>query len=419
MDIVSPRIQDETGSLSQSFQQASPFRHVVIDNFFNPDFCQQLLQDFPGFDVRYALNEMGQVGGKAVRMDVRDISDTYRTLDAYIQTPEFLKQIEDITGIPGLLYDTEYVGGGTHENCHGQGLDSHVDFNYHPTTGWHRRLNLIVYLNHEWEDDWGGTIEFLSDPWNPEHCESKRVLPLFNRMVIFETNEISWHGFDAIRLPDDKKNLSRRSFAIYLYTKERPSEERAASHATIYVPAGLPKDLKAGERLSETRIEDLRLRYHRMLSQLKFLYQRELDFSAQIASVERALAESRHIQNVGLQGYVIQNDVAGIWPDGWVSRHFSLAFSPTRKASGLVLNLWVPDALQQEQVFQCSLGDEIKDIRVKPGKKQTVTFTAPLRVGTQQLLVIRADTDWQPASTSDSEDARPLAWKLLDIALSE
>lgn len=419
MDILSPRVKDETGSLSQSFQQASPFRHVVIDNFFKQDFCQQVLQDFPGFDARYALNEMGQVGGKAVRMDVRDISDAYRALDAYIQTPEFLQQIESITGIPGLLYDTEYIGGGTHENRDGQALDSHVDFNYHPTTGWHRRLNLIVYLNHEWEDDWGGTIEFQSDPWNPESCESKRVLPLFNRMVIFETNEISWHGFDTIRLPADKKDLSRRSFAIYLYTKERPSEERAASHATIYVPAGLPKDLQAGEVLSEERVHDLRLRYHRMLSQLKFLYQRELDFSAQIASVERALSESRSIQNVGLQGYAIQNEVRGIWPDGWVARDFQVAFCPTRKASGLVLNLWVPNALKSDQAFTISLGNETKEFRVKPGGKEKVTFKLPLSAGNQQTLAIQTSLDWTPSTTSESEDSRPLAWKLLDLELVE
>ena len=156
-----------------------------------------------------------------------------------------------------------------------------------------------------------------------------------------------------------------------------------------------------------------------MLSQLKFLYQRELDFSAQIASVERALKESRSIQNVGLQGYAIQNEVSGIWPDGWVARDFRLAFCPTRKASGLTLNLWVPNALENKQIFKVSLGDETKDIQVKPGDKQTITFKSSLSAGKQQVLAIQAASDWQPSSTSDSEDARPLAWKLLNLELVE
>src|SRR5690606_24870626 len=139
--------------------------------------------------------------------------------------------------------------------------------------------------------------------------EVKRVLPLFNRAVIFETNEYSWHGFEAVTLPGDKKNLARRSFAIYLYTRERPSDERAASHATIYVPAGLPRDLQTGEVLSDTRLADLRVRYQRMLSQLKFLYERELDFSQQIASLERALREASQAQSIGLQGYALQEQV--------------------------------------------------------------------------------------------------------------
>lgn len=213
-------------SLAQSFHEAQPFRHVMIENFLDAALCERMFGDFPRFEERYALNEVGEVGGKAVRMNVDEIADSYREFDRYLQTSEFLDFVSTVTGIPDLLYDPDYIGGGTHENRGGQGLDQHVDFNFHPGTRWHRRLNLIVYPNPEWDDAWGGNLQLQADPWNGD-TNGPCIAPLFNRAVIFETTERSWHGFSTIRLPQDKQSLSRKSFAIYLYTKERPPEETA------------------------------------------------------------------------------------------------------------------------------------------------------------------------------------------------
>src|SRR5262249_14612242 len=151
------------------------------------------------------------------------------------------------------------------------------DFNFHPGTRWHRRLNLIVYLNPEWEDSWGGNLQLQADPWNGD-TRGPTIAPLFNRAVVFETTERSWHGFSPIHLPPEKKTLSRKSFAIYLYTKERPAAETAVSHATVYVPDGMPSNIRAGVTLEEGHVTDLRQRFERMLGQLKFLYDREKNF---------------------------------------------------------------------------------------------------------------------------------------------
>ncbi len=132
----------------------------MIENFLDTALCHAILDDFPCFENRYALNEMGEVGGKAVRMDVRDVSNAYRELDRYLQTREFLDFVSTVTGIPDLLYDPDYIGGGAHENRDGQGLDQHVDFNFHPGMRWHRRLNLIVYLNPEWGESWAATCNY-------------------------------------------------------------------------------------------------------------------------------------------------------------------------------------------------------------------------------------------------------------------
>ena len=92
----------------------------------------------------------------------------------------------------------------------------------------HRRINLLIYLNREWEASWGGAIELQSDPHNPAVDSVQGFLPLFNRAVIFETSAFSWHGFPRIVLPPDKRHLSRKSFSIYLDTKERAAEEIVA-----------------------------------------------------------------------------------------------------------------------------------------------------------------------------------------------
>ncbi|MBS0589837.1 MAG: 2OG-Fe(II) oxygenase, partial [Proteobacteria bacterium] len=147
-------------------------------------------------------------------------------------------------------------GGGTHENRQGQDLDAHVDFNRHPANRWHRRLNLIVYLNREWHDAWGGSLQLHSDPRSADN-RTITITPLFNRAVIFETTEASWHGFARIALPQEKIALTRKSIALYFYTKARPPEETAATHSTIYVDAPLPARFLAGHTLDQTDVDEL------------------------------------------------------------------------------------------------------------------------------------------------------------------
>ena len=238
---IQPEIRKQAAEMREQFQKARPFPHLVVDDFLQPDFCEQLLKEFPGFDEKLALNEFGEIGRKAVQTQLPLIGPVYRRLDGVLRSPEFLALLSDITGIPELLYDPAYVGGGTHENLEGQDLDVHVDFNMHPKTHLHRRLNMILFLNPEWREEWGGCLQLHRDPWGPpEEDQIVTIEPLLNRMAIFETSEVSWHGFRRIQLPPEKKALSRRSIAVYFYTRERPVEQVAPSHATIYAPRPLP-----------------------------------------------------------------------------------------------------------------------------------------------------------------------------------
>jgi len=405
-------------AFAQAFSSAQPFRHVVIPGFLDRPLCERLLADFPGFEARHALNEMGEVGGKAVRMDVRDISAAYGELDRCLQTPEFLGFVSRVTGIPGLLYDPDYIGGGTHENREGQGLDAHVDFNYHPRTKWHRRLNLIVYLNHEWEAAWGGQLELHSDPWNVAADHVEGIPPLFNRCVIFETTESSWHGFSQIRLPADAASLSRKSFAIYLYTRERPAAETAPPHATIYVPESMPAGIAAGQVLDDGSVRDLSRRFGRLRTQLRYLYDREKQFGARIAALEHALAEARGAQRLELQGYATQPRGAhGIWSDGWAAAEVAASFVPKKVASGLELELWSPPQLGTEQQLRIELAGRGFTQSLRPGALTRVSLPLRAREGEEVALTLHAGCTWTPAADGGSGDERALAYRIVGATL--
>jgi Rps23 Pro-64 3,4-dihydroxylase Tpa1-like proline 4-hydroxylase len=254
---IDPRVRADLDRHAAAFARRDPFRHVVIDDFLQADYAAALLAAFPPFERGNARNEAGELGGKSTVERIRALGKPYAALDDLIQTREFLDLVGHVTSIPELLYDRDYFGGGTHENRAGQDLDPHVDFNRHPREPWHRRLNLIVYLNREWDDHWGGSLELHSDPHAPDDRVTL-VTPLYNRCVIFETTEWSWHGFSRIALPTEHAARTRKSIALYFYTRERPAEELADAHSTIYVDRPLPERFHAGLTLAEDDIAELR-----------------------------------------------------------------------------------------------------------------------------------------------------------------
>lgn len=257
--LVNQAVRNDCGELQQQFVSAQPFRHIAIDDFLEAGFARSLLDTFPAFDEKLAINENGEVGAKAVHEKIENLGPEWRKLDELVQSADFRAMMSEITGIPDLLFDPHYFGGGTHENLHGQGLNPHVDFNFHPVTRQHRRMNMILYLSPEWERQWGGSIQLHRDPYKtPSEDDIVTITPAFNRCVIFETNEYSWHGFKRIVLPQDKRHLSRKSFALYYYTGSRPAEELGAEHSTIYVEEHLPEDFHAGMELTAEQLQHVK-----------------------------------------------------------------------------------------------------------------------------------------------------------------
>jgi Rps23 Pro-64 3,4-dihydroxylase Tpa1-like proline 4-hydroxylase len=297
MPSVVPSALPDPRPLAARFRGAAPFRHLVIDGFFPAEFADALLRDFPAFERGNARNEQGELGGKSTVERIRELGDTYAALDDLVKSKAFLDWLSTATGIPDLLYDPHYFGGGTHDNRHGQELDAHVDFNRHPATGWHRRLNLIVYLNPEWDDRWGGALELHSDPRSADDAVTL-ITPRFNRCVVFETTEWSWHGFSRIALPADRQALSRRSVALYFYTRERPADELAPEHSTIYVDRPLPDHFVPGRTLSEQDVQELKVLLARRDQHNQRLYN-ELIAAQNQANPGGTSGNQGHLQRLG------------------------------------------------------------------------------------------------------------------------
>jgi len=298
MNLINPLVYRQANALGAEFCTAKPYRHICIDDFFDAEFAQQLLAEFPAFDLRRARNEAGEVGGKSVHEKIAALSSSFATLDQLIQTPAFLQFLGVVTGIDALRYDPYYFGGGTHENRHGQDLDPHIDFNRHPVERWHRRLNLIVYLNPAWQADWGGLLEIHRDPYAPDN-QIKQFAPQFNRCVIFETNEISWHGFSKIVLPNDQLDkLSRKSIALYFYTDSRPAAELADTHSTVYVDRPLPAHLQAGHTLTPEDIDVLKNLWARRDQHSQRLYR-------DLMRAQKALEEANSVLTAGRIGQMV------------------------------------------------------------------------------------------------------------------
>ncbi len=288
-DVLDPTLPERASALRARFRDARPFRHLVIDDFLARPFADALLAEFPAFERGNARAEDGSLGNKSTVERIRELGSAYSTLDDLIQTRPFLDLVGQFTGIDDLLYDPWYFGGGTHENRHGQDLDAHVDFNRHPVEHWHRRLNLIVYLNHRWQDDWGGSLQLHSDP-RADDNRITTITPLFNRAVIFETTEWSWHAFPPIQLPEDQRALSRRSIALYFYTGDRPAEELADTHSTIYVDRPLPDRFQPGHVLDTDDVQTLKVLLKRRDMHNQRLYGEITSLTRQLEGANRALS---------------------------------------------------------------------------------------------------------------------------------
>lgn len=229
MITFSPRSHD-AAELHKSFMGAEPFRHVVIDNFLAAHDYAEASRSFPGPDAPMWLQyRSGRENKKLQSQNLELVPTALANVLSMVNQQHFVDWVSQVTGIDNLIADPEYHGGGLHQTLSGGHLGMHVDYNRHSTHGWHRRLNVIFYLNDDWDSSWGGALEFWTD--DVKECVQK-IAPIGNRLVIFETTEVSWHGHPDPLTPPP--GVTRKSLAAYYYTEDRPEEEVAVEHSTVF-----------------------------------------------------------------------------------------------------------------------------------------------------------------------------------------
>ena len=224
--------------LRAHYSSGDPFPHVIVDDFFPVDLARHVAGEFLAIDTgavieipnTYALSQLN-----AQYLKLETIEQSYSPavlfLLNHMKSSAFVTFLENLTGIKGLVADPHYYGSGLHQTLSGGHLAIHLDYNYNQNINMWRRVNVFLYLNEDWDEEWGGNLEL----WNADmSAPVVSIPPLFNRLVVFEASEHSWHGHpDPLRCPS---HISRKSIAMYYYTAVDNPEWYREVRATQFEP---------------------------------------------------------------------------------------------------------------------------------------------------------------------------------------
>ena len=215
---------------------AAPYPHIVIDDFLPLELANEILKNFPAEQLECdKFYESDYSGLHKRQIFPIDCNGKVRNIFAFLNSASMLQFLEGLTTIQGLIADPYFDGGGFHEIRHGGKLGVHADFRINKQLHLNRRLNMLIYLNKDWQKDYGGHLE-IWDRSMSKCCEL--IAPIFNRCVIFNTDADSYHGHpDPLNTPE---NITRKSIALYYYTASKHVYSETPAHSTMYV--GRPND---------------------------------------------------------------------------------------------------------------------------------------------------------------------------------
>tara|TARA_Y100000992_G_scaffold294137_1_gene253522 strand:- start:139 stop:1023 length:885 start_codon:yes stop_codon:yes gene_type:complete len=216
-----------------SYHKADPFPHIIFDNFLPTDLCRLLLNNFPkesDNNVPYENHNYSGIQKNKKQTSPYDCNEFSIKIFSFFNSAGFIQFLEGLTGIDGLISDPYFVGGGFHEISSGGSLNVHADFRINEKLNLQRRLNVLIYLNVDWLEEYGGYLEL----WDKKMKNKVRTIkPIFNRCVIFNTDEHSYHGHpEKIKCPD---TITRKSIALYYYSASKLIYNELPSHSTMYM----------------------------------------------------------------------------------------------------------------------------------------------------------------------------------------
>jgi Rps23 Pro-64 3,4-dihydroxylase Tpa1-like proline 4-hydroxylase len=224
------RLDDILRKSTLQYRAGKPFPHVVIENLVDPAVLDKVLAEFSTADRTTWHHTENSRERKYSTEDEQQFGPYTRALIHVFNSGPFLAFLENLTGIEGLMADPHLRGGGLHEIKRGGSLGVHADFNFYKRLNVYRRLNLIVYLNKGWQEEWGGHLELWAK--GADH-PAVRIAPTFNRAVIFDTSNASYHGHPRpLACPEDQ---SRKSVALYYYSVDYPYDDDREAHTTLFI----------------------------------------------------------------------------------------------------------------------------------------------------------------------------------------
>jgi hypothetical protein len=201
---------------STEFNSEKPFPHFVKEGLWDIELLLSIENEFKDFDKWDGQKNFANAKWKKFCGSYGNFPANTKKLIDYAMSNEFVTFLEKVTGINNLVVDRTFLGGGMHNTFNGGYLDMHADFNYNENIKLYRRLNLLVYLNSDWKEEYGGYLE-IEDNNKSFH---KSIAPSINTTVLFVTDDDSIHGHPVpMTLPE---NVSRKSIALYYYTIEKP-----------------------------------------------------------------------------------------------------------------------------------------------------------------------------------------------------
>ena len=216
--------KESIDNFRNAFNGNTHIRHVVVDNFLHNPFGADIHANFPSLSAMkthyHGLNEQ-----KSEDSNFEKLDSCFSLLHEGLSSELFLNWLQHCTGINQFTVVNDRLGYGLHQGGNNSFLDIHIDYNIHPIQQLYRKLNLILFFNPEWEANWGGHLEL----WDSEvkNC-LQSIAPVFNRCVIFECSDVSYHGYNRITVPD---GITRKSYYQYYFT---PVPAAISYHDTVF-----------------------------------------------------------------------------------------------------------------------------------------------------------------------------------------
>jgi hypothetical protein len=237
-------LQARLPELVEQYSAAQPFPHIVVDDVLFADAFDRAAAEFPAMRDPFWKGYLHVNETKYGNTQPDTWGPTLTAVARELTSPEFVAFLEKLTGISNLLPDWSMDGGGLHQTLRGGHLNVHADFTtHHVKENWSRRVNILLYLNEEWLEEWGGKLEL----WDKDMTAAQaKVQPAGNRMLVFSTTDDSFHGHpDALTCPED---VARRSMALYYFTEEENAVRKATNYRARPDEAGMKRAAIAVDR---------------------------------------------------------------------------------------------------------------------------------------------------------------------------